>query len=84
MRKEPMSGAEDEDYFAKALLNYEAEYEVPFTLCGYLEVIAELRNNIALLRLAIRSLVGRNNGTTNPESGCVGSAVFYCGTTGGS
>ncbi|GKD95723.1 hypothetical protein Tco_1379620 [Tanacetum coccineum] len=39
MRKEPMSGAEDEDYFAKALLNYEAEYEVPFTLCHSWEVL---------------------------------------------
>nr|GEY95057.1 hypothetical protein [Tanacetum cinerariifolium] len=29
----PMSGAGDEDYFAKALLDYEAEYRVPFTLC---------------------------------------------------
>ncbi|GJX67540.1 hypothetical protein Tco_0303267 [Tanacetum coccineum] len=27
-----MSGAEDEDYFATALLDYEAEFGVPFTL----------------------------------------------------
>ncbi|GJU27873.1 retrotransposon protein, putative, ty1-copia subclass [Tanacetum coccineum] len=32
MRKAHASGAGDEDYFAMILLDYEAEYEVPFTL----------------------------------------------------
>ncbi|GKA11138.1 hypothetical protein Tco_0690571 [Tanacetum coccineum] len=34
-RKAHASGAGDEDYFAMILLDYEAEYEVPFTLRHY-------------------------------------------------
>ncbi|GJS94735.1 hypothetical protein Tco_0801703 [Tanacetum coccineum] len=45
---------------------------------GYLELMDELRNNIALLRLAIGSPVGRNDGTKNLESSCVGSALMEC------
>ncbi|GJY38295.1 zinc finger BED domain-containing protein RICESLEEPER 2-like protein [Tanacetum coccineum] len=39
MRKAHSSGAEDEDYFAKALLDYEAEFRVPFTLHHCWEVL---------------------------------------------
>ncbi|GJT69953.1 hypothetical protein Tco_1029239 [Tanacetum coccineum] len=37
MRMASISGVGDEDYFAKALLDYEAEYGVPFTLRHYYE-----------------------------------------------
>ncbi|GJW57422.1 hypothetical protein Tco_0104153 [Tanacetum coccineum] len=33
------SGARDEDYFNKALLDYEAEFGVPFTLCHCCKVL---------------------------------------------
>ncbi|GJW46444.1 hypothetical protein Tco_0078090 [Tanacetum coccineum] len=42
-----------------------------------------MRNIIALLRLAIGSSVGRNDGGTNPESSCVYGASDCCGTIGG-
>nr|GEZ64276.1 hypothetical protein [Tanacetum cinerariifolium] len=38
----------------------------------YLEDIAAVRNIIALFELVIGSSVGKNVGTTNPESGDVG------------
>ncbi|GKA47262.1 putative reverse transcriptase domain-containing protein [Tanacetum coccineum] len=45
--------------------------------CGNLEFIVVLGNIIAFLRLAIRSLVGRNDGATNPESrGVITSGCF--------
>ncbi|GKC37125.1 hypothetical protein Tco_1049509, partial [Tanacetum coccineum] len=42
---------------------------------GNFKFIAILRNIIALLRLAIGSSVGRNDGTINLESICVDGAV---------
>nr|GEX90258.1 putative ribonuclease H-like domain-containing protein [Tanacetum cinerariifolium] len=44
---------------------------------GNLELIVVLGNIIALLKLAIRSSVRRNNGTTNPESSCVDDADCF-------
>ncbi|GKD28766.1 zinc finger BED domain-containing protein RICESLEEPER 2-like protein [Tanacetum coccineum] len=39
MRKAHVSGARDEDYFATTVLDYEAEFGVPFTLRHYWEVL---------------------------------------------
>ncbi|GKD02753.1 hypothetical protein Tco_1177727 [Tanacetum coccineum] len=49
------------------------KFDVLLVLDGNLELIDVLGNIIALLRLAIGSPVGRNDGTTNLELGYVDS-----------
>ncbi|GJZ89140.1 retrotransposon protein, putative, ty1-copia subclass [Tanacetum coccineum] len=41
MRRAQESGAEDDDYYARALFDYEAEHRIPFTLRHYWEILKE-------------------------------------------
>ncbi|GKC02414.1 hypothetical protein Tco_0994024 [Tanacetum coccineum] len=49
---------------------------------GYLDANVMLMKAIALLRLAIRSSPGRNDGTARPKSSCGNTSYGCCGTDG--
>ncbi|GKB64301.1 hypothetical protein Tco_0920487 [Tanacetum coccineum] len=58
MRREQASGAGDKDYFATTLLDYEAEFGIPFTLPHCWE--SSSVNGEALARLMVSELATHN------------------------